>query len=69
VNEPLRRRIWVGLFATYGWLAVVAILLLIIGYLPLAAYGCLLDEQEAAAALQEAQERAEGAHSRLCRTL
>src|SRR5688572_25322540 len=35
-----------ALIAAYGWLAVVAILLVIIGYLLLAAYGGLLDEQE-----------------------
>jgi hypothetical protein len=54
-----------GLVAAYGWLAVVAILLLVIGYLLLALYGCLGDEQESAAALAEAQEQLRHAEERI----
>jgi hypothetical protein len=54
-----------GLLAAYGWLAVVAILLLVIGYLLLALYGCLGDEQESAAALAEAQEQLRHAEERI----
>jgi hypothetical protein len=54
-----------GLVAAYGWLAVVAILLLVIGYLLLALYGCLGDEQESAAALAEAQKQLRHAEERI----
>jgi hypothetical protein len=54
-----------GLVATYGWLAVVAILLIVIGYLLLALFGCLGDEQESAAALAEAQEQLRHAEQRI----
>src|SRR5918995_6579187 len=54
-----------GLIAAYGWLAVVALLLLVIGYLLLALYGCLGDEQESAAALTEAQEQLRHAEERI----
>jgi hypothetical protein len=54
-----------GLIAAYGWLAVVALLLLVIGYLLLALYGCLGDEQESAAALTEAQEQLRNAEERI----
>src|SRR5918993_556877 len=54
-----------GLIAAYGWLAVVALLLLVIGYLLLALYGCLGDEQESAATLAEAQGQLRHAEERI----
>jgi hypothetical protein len=54
-----------GLIAAYGWLAVVALLLLVIGYLLLALYGCLCDDAESAAALKEAQEQLRHAEERI----